>query len=427
MPIEVLMPALSPTMTEGNLSKWLKQEGDKIFPGDVIAEIETDKATMEVEAVDEGVLGKILVTAGTQAVAVNQLIALILEEGEEAAVLDQYKTNDSGSGAAQDSETVVSNQLNIGVNTTIVTTSTSVNDNKTGRILASPLAKRLAKDMNIDLGTVKGHGPHGRIIKADVLEASKNPQAISSSSKVQIANTGLGRNPKEYVKVPNDNMRKVIAKRLIESKQTVPHFYLSIECEMNKLLALRQTLNASTDKENPLYKLSVNDFIIKAVALALRDIPSANASWSDEAILRYNNVDVSVAVATPGGLITPIVRNADQKSLITISSEMKELIVRARANKLKPEEFQGGGFTISNLGMYNVKNFSAIINLPQSCILAIGATSERATIKNSTVVPAHIMDITLSCDHRVVDGAVGAEFLSAFKKYVEHPELVLLY
>lgn len=430
MPIEVLMPALSPTMTEGNLSKWLKQEGDKILPGDVIAEIETDKATMEVEAVDEGTLGKILVAAGTQAVAVNQLIALILEDGEESSILDTYKSNISESTSAPvKNETIVS-MANQAESTKMVNTTASVNNSdESKRIMASPLAKRLAQELKVDLGTLKGKGPHGRIIKDDVLEASKNPlSTLSNNTKVQAVNmTSVGRNLQEYIKIPNDNMRKVIAKRLLESKQTIPHFYLSIECDMNKLLALRHTLNSSTDKENPLYKLSVNDFVIKAVALALRDTPNANASWSDEAILKYNNIDVSVAVATEGGLITPIVRNADLKSLIIISNEMKELIVRARANKLKPEEFQGGGFTISNLGMYNIKNFSAIINPPQSCILAIGATIERVVIKNGAMVAAHIMDITLSCDHRVVDGAVGAEFLAAFKKYIEHPELVLLY
>ncbi|AIL65172.1 Dihydrolipoyllysine-residue acetyltransferase component of pyruvate dehydrogenase complex [Rickettsiales bacterium Ac37b] len=423
MPIEVLMPALSPTMTEGNLSKWLKQEGDKVSPGDVIAEIETDKATMEVEAVDEGILGKILIQAGTQAVPVNQLIALILEEGEEASILNSYSASSSVLAVdTKSNESVTITQSNISVNTV------SANITDTKRTFASPLAKRLAKELNVDINTIQGHGPHGRVIKDDVLEASKNPALVSCSSKVPVVNTsGLYRNPEEYVKIPNDNMRKVIAKRLLESKQTIPHFYLNIECEMSKLMTLRQTLNSSTDKENPLYKLSVNDFIIKAVALALRDIPNANASWNDDAILKYNNIDVSVAVATPGGLITPIVRNAEQKSLITISNEMKDLIVRARANKLKPEEFQGGSFTISNLGMYNIKNFSAIINPPQSCILAVGATSERAVVKDGSIVAEHIMDVTLSCDHRVVDGAVGAEFLSAFKKYVEHPELALLY
>lgn len=412
MPIEILMPALSPTMTEGNLAKWLKKEGDKVAPGDVIAEIETDKATMEVEAVDSGVLGKILVAEGTDGVLVNQLIALLLEEGEDASSLAGYKaaavpTTAAPVAAAKEEVAPVAQAPSSG-----------------SKVVASPLAKRIAASEGVDLSTLQGTGPHGRIIKADVLEAKTAAPAKAAGKPVAAA--AVGRDATEYTKIPNNQMRKVIAKRLTESKQTVPHFYLNVECELDKLLALRSDMNHATDKDNPAYKLSVNDFIIKAVAMALRAVPAANASWTDEAILQYNNVDVSVAVAIDGGLITPIVRNADQKSMSVISNEMKGLITRAKAGKLAPEEFQGGGFSISNLGMYGVKNFNAIVNPPQGCILAIGAGTERAVVKKGVIVPATVMDATLSCDHRVVDGAVGAEFLAAFKRFVEHPVTMLV-
>jgi pyruvate dehydrogenase E2 component (dihydrolipoamide acetyltransferase) len=416
MPIEVLMPALSPTMTEGNLAKWLKKEGDKISPGEVIAEIETDKATMEVEAVDEGVLGKIVIAAGTESVKVNEIIAIILEEGEDAGQLASYTAKKMDVAAPSNENKEEEPKL------AVVKTAAATPSPNEGRVIASPLAKRIAENENIDLSRISGTGPHGRIIKDDVLEAkTAKPNAASVSAKSFVA----GRDAVEYNKVPNNNMRKVIAKRLCESKQTVPHFYLSIECEIDNLLKTRAEMNSTTSKENPEYKLSVNDFVIKAVAMALRKVPAANSSWTDEAILQYNNVDVSVAVAIDGGLITPIVKNADQKSLSVISNEMKDLAARARIGKLAPEEFQGGGFSISNLGMYGIKNFKAIINPPQSCILAIGTSSERAIVRNGQVAVANIMDVSLSCDHRVVDGAVGAEFLNWFKKYIENPVLML--
>lgn len=411
MPIEILMPALSPTMTEGNLAKWLKKEGDTVSPGDVIAEIETDKATMEVEAVDAGVIGKILVAEGTEGVAVNKLIALLLEEGEDASALADYKAENQATAPKEEEAPVKETAVSV---TTAASTSTGE------RVFASPLAKRIAANEGVDLSTLAGTGPHGRIIKADVLEAKTSTPAKKTVS------ASVGRDATEYTKIPNNQMRKVIAKRLTESKQNVPHFYLTVECELDKLLALRSEMNHATDKDHPAYKLSVNDFVIKAVAMALQAVPAANASWTDEAILQYNNVDVSVAVAIDGGLITPIVKNANQKNLSVISNEMKDLIVRAKAGKLAPAEFQGGGFSISNLGMYGVKSFNAIINPPQGCILAVGAGTERAVVKKGTLVPATVMDVTLSCDHRVVDGAVGAEFLAAFKRFVEHPVTMLV-
>lgn len=402
MPIEILMPALSPTMKEGNLAKWLKKEGDKISPGDVIAEIETDKATMEVEAVDEGILGKILVPANTRSVAVNSLIALILEEGEDSKELDEYKPKANAINLPKQVEAPVKKEES-------QTTTQATILGSSSRVKASPLAKRIASIEKIDLTHISGSGPHGRIIKADVLNRT-------SSKK------GVTRNSQEYKAIPNSNIRRVIAERLLESKQTIPHFYLSIECNIDKLLALREDINADSEK----YKISVNDFVIKAVALALKDNPEANSSWTEEEILQYNNVDVSVAVAIEGGLITPIIRNADQKSLFEISEEMKLLAKKARENSLKPEEFQGGGFSISNLGMYGIKQFQAIINPPQSCIMAVGASGKRAVVVNDAIQMANMMDISLSCDHRVVDGVVGAKFLSSFKKYIEAPIKMIL-
>jgi pyruvate dehydrogenase E2 component (dihydrolipoamide acetyltransferase) len=403
MPIEILMPALSPTMTEGNLAKWLKKEGDKVKPGDVIAEIETDKATMEVESIDEGVIGKIFVTAGTKNVPVNDLIALLLEEGESADSIKDYTPKEDSTKKPEEKANPVE-----ATKTTAPQIEVKHSDS---RIKASPLAKRIAQNENISLAGIMGTGPRGRIIKADIL----NSTTSHCTRQREI------RNPQEYQSIENSNIRRVIAKRLLESKQTIPHFYLSIECNMDKLLQLRVEMNALANKEKPEYKISVNDCIIKAVALALAEVPEANASWTDEAILQYNNVDVSVAVAIDGGLITPIIHNADQKSLVNISSKMKELAKKARENTLAPEEFQGGGFTISNLGMYNIKQFQAIVNPPQSCIMAVGASSKRSVVINDQITIATIMDVSISCDHRVVDGAVGAKFLASFKKFIEHP------
>jgi len=420
MPIEILMPALSPTMTEGNLAKWTIKEGDKIKSGQVIAEIETDKATMEVESVDEGTIGKILIPAGTEAVKVNQLIALLLEEGEDKKALDSYKPK-AAIGAAVPAAAAPAAAPSAAP-VAAASPAPVAQTHGGGRIFASPLAKRIASNEGIDLRMVGGSGPHGRIVKEDVLKA----QASGGTGKGRVF-----RNPAEVTKLPNNNMRKVIARRLTESKQTVPHFYLTVDCELNRLLDIRKDINfeaeavAGKDKK-PAYKVSVNDFMIKAVALALKKVPAANASWTDEAILQYNNVDISVAVAIEGGLITPIVKNADQKSVVTISGEMKDLASRARAGKLAPEEFQGGGFSISNLGMFGVKNFAAIVNPPQGCILAVGAGEDRVVVRHGEMVVRNIVDVTLSVDHRVVDGAIGAEFLQAFKHYIESPALLLL-
>jgi pyruvate dehydrogenase E2 component (dihydrolipoamide acetyltransferase) len=413
MPIKILMPALSPTMTEGNLSKWFKKQGDKISAGEVIAEIETDKATMEVEAVDEGIIAKILVPEGAEGVPVNSLIAVLIEEDEKDADIDGFiAKNQSQSISAAN---VVSEAIPVAKNIVSPVLPNSKDDNsKTkNRIFASPLAKRIASIEGIPLANIVGSGPHGRIVKADVLAFEKNISGM------------VRRNNEEYLLVPNSNMRKIIAKRLLESKLTVPHFYLSIECVMDDVLKLREQINA-TFADDKSKKLSVNDFIILASAKALKDVPAANASWTDNAIMMYNNVDISVAVAIDGGLITPIIKNADQKDITKISSEMKDLAKRARENSLSPEEFQGGGFSISNLGMYGIKNFSAIINPPQGCIMAVGASSKRPVVINDKLEIRTIMDVTISCDHRVVDGAVGAEFLAAFKKYIEAPILVFI-
>ena len=419
MPIEILMPALSPTMTEGNLAKWNVKEGDKIKSGQVIAEIETDKATMEVEAVDEGVVGKITVPAGTEGVKVNQLIALLLEDGEDKKALEGYQPK-----AAVAASSVAPAKAEEKPAAAAAASSPAHHapiPHPQARVFASPLAKRIAANEGIDLRGVNGTGPHGRIVKEDVLKAQEG-----GGGKGRIF-----RNAVETTKIPNNNMRKVIARRLTESKQQVPHFYLTVECELNRLLDVRKEINfeaeASAGKDKkPAYKVSVNDFVIKAVALALKKVPAANASWTDEAILQFNNIDISVAVAIDGGLITPIVKNADQKNVIAISNEMKDLASRARAGKLAPEEFQGGGFSISNLGMYGIKNFAAIVNPPQGCIMAVGAGEDRVVVRHGQMAVRNIVDITLSVDHRVVDGAIGAEFLQAFKHYIESPSLLLL-
>lgn len=417
MPVQILMPALSPTMTEGNLAKWLKNEGDAVKSGDIICEIETDKATMEFEAVDEGIMGKILVPGGTSGVKVNQPIAVLLLEGEDASAVMAAPAAVVASAPAPAVEIVP------------VAIPSSVPAAPTGdRVIASPLAKRIAKDANLDLKSVKGSGPHGRIIKADVdsaIAAGPAKPAVSAPVAAPAAKAAPAvASPFEpaFESIPNTSMRKIIARRLTEAKSTIPHFYLSIDCELDSLLKTRAELNGRSDA----YKLSVNDFVVRAVALALKKVPAANASWGDEAIKRYIDVDVSVAVATPTGLITPIVHHADHKGLAQISNEMKSLAAKARDGKLKPEEFQGGGFTISNLGMFGVKDFAAIINPPQGCILAVGAGEQRPIVKNGALAIATVMTCTLSVDHRVVDGAVGAEFLAAFKKLIEDPLSMLL-
>ena len=407
MPINITMPALSPTMTEGTLAKWVKAEGDTVEAGEVIAEIETDKATMEVEAVDEGVLGKVLVTEGTEGVAVNAVIAVLLEDGETADDIGDV-SGAPAAVAADAPKEVTPVEASKPAAAPVVASS-----NKGDRIFASPLAKRIAADKGIDLGTVKGSGPRGRIVKVDV-ENAKAGGAVAPS--VSAASQMLG--DATYTEIPNNNIKKITAKRLLESKTTVPHFYLTVDCQLDNLLAARKEINEAANGD---YKVSVNDFIIKAVAMAMKAYPAVNVQWTDEATLQFDRADISVAVATPNGLITPIVKAAETKGLRSISEEVKDLAGRAREGKLKPEEFQGGTFTISNLGMFGVKEFAAIIHPPQSCILAVGAGEQRVVVENGEMVVRTVMSCTLSTDHRTVDGAVGAEFLQYFKRFIENP------
>ncbi|MFM7620478.1 MAG: pyruvate dehydrogenase complex dihydrolipoamide acetyltransferase [Alphaproteobacteria bacterium] len=460
MAIEILMPALSPTMKEGNLAKWVKKEGDKIKAGEVIAEIETDKATMEVEAVDEGILGKILVAQGSENVAVNTCIALILESGEDIKALDSYQAklskveksdvkNQTENSSPISSDHVVakdelknlnsasnvfkSNPVNV-----VVEQASKKSTNKTHHdigqyagitsadeiIKASPLAKKIAKEAGISLVGIDGTGPHQRIIKDDVIDFIKNGKTNNSNGSNAVV-----RDSQEYYTIKNNNIRKVIAKRLLESKQFVPHFYLSCELKIDKLLELRSALNEVAkldEKGNPEYKISVNDLVIKATAMALKKVPEANSAWSNDFTIIYNNVDISMAVAIDGGLITPIIKNADQKSIQQISQETKILAKKAREGKLQPEEFQGGTFSISNLGMYGIDNFSAIINPPQSCILAVSRAVEKPVVEHGQIKIANLMNVSLSADHRVVDGVVGAEFLKALRRYIEHPILNII-
>jgi pyruvate dehydrogenase E2 component (dihydrolipoamide acetyltransferase) len=420
MPINVLMPALSPTMTEGNLAKWHKKEGDAVKAGQVIAEIETDKATMEVEAVDEGVLGKILVPAGTQGVKVNEVIAMLLEEGETAN--DLGKAKPAPQAAAPVAATPV--QAAAAAPATMVQ---SPAVNKGNRIFATPLARRIAEQSGIDLSKVKGTGPNGRIVKADVEGGVAAPKATAAASSAPAlsADEKINAFGQVYTEIPNNNIKKITAKRLLESKTTVPHFYLTIDCQIDELLKVRETLNKAAGKDAA-YKLSVNDFVVKACAMALKAYPAANVSWTEAATLQFKNADISVAVATPNGLMTPIVKQAENKGLAVISGEIKDLAKRARDGKLKPEEFQGGSFTVSNLGMFGISNFQAIINPPQSCILAVGAGQERPYVENGQVKVGNFMSCTLSTDHRTVDGAVGAEFLQYVKRYIENPATMLL-
>jgi pyruvate dehydrogenase E2 component (dihydrolipoamide acetyltransferase) len=418
MTIEVLMPALSPTMTEGNLLKWHKKEGDPVSAGDMLAEIETDKATMEVEAVDEGVLGKILVPEGQEGVKVNSVIALLLEEGEDEAVLETYisrssddKADVSNKGGKELSESIASQSIQSETKADSETRESL--DEKSERIFVTPLARRIANEKNIDLSCVSGSGPRGRIVRADI----ENFSLSSSQQKISPGSFGHTR----YRDVPVSSMRKAIAKRLSESKQTVPHFYLSVDVEIDILLQTRKQLNDALESE----KITVNDFVIKAVAQALQEIPEANASWMGETIRYYDNSDISVAVALEDGLITPIVKAANQKSLRQISVEVKELVAKAKDGSLKPDEFQGGTFSVSNLGMFGIESFQAIVNPPQGCILAVGSGVQRPLIKGGEITKATIMNCTLSVDHRVIDGKIGALFLGSLKKYLETPLLML--
>ena len=426
MSINILMPALSPTMTEGKLSRWLKKEGDEVKSGDVLAEIETDKATMEVEAVEEGFLAKIVVPDGTEGVAVNAVIGVLTEE--KGGAVDAPAPAEKPKAEAPKAEAAPKEEPKDAAPVPKA-------EEHGERIFASPLARRIAKQSGIDLAGIKGSGPNGRIVKADLdgapaheaPKAEVKAEAPKAEAKPAAPAPAAPKAPAVAIaaphkKVPNSSMRKVIAKRLLESKQTVPHFYLTVNIELDALLELRTKLNASSPKDGPgAFKLSVNDLIIKACGVALRRHPNVNASWTDEAIIQYEDVDISIAVAIPDGLITPIVRKADALGLAAISNTMKDLGARAKAGKLKPDEYQGGGFSISNLGMFGIAEFSAIINPPQACILAVGAGEKRAVVKNDQLAIATVMSATLSCDHRVVDGALGATFLATLKGLLEEP------
>ncbi|AAZ68112.1 pyruvate dehydrogenase complex dihydrolipoamide acetyltransferase [Ehrlichia canis] len=403
MPIEILMPALSPTMKNGTIRKWYKSEGDIIKSGDIIADIETDKAVMEFEYTDEdGIIGKIFFAEGSKDIAVNQLIALIAVDEHDLVNVQSYKKRDdvsqNNSNALQVNQQVVSSNEEVLVN----------QSNVSERIKISPLAKKIAADLCVDINLIKGTGPYGRIIKADVLDAASQKKEHVSSS------------PMSFTEI--SSMRRVIAERLVYSKQSIPHFYVSIDCIVDDLLKLRLEINA----ENSDTKVTVNDFIIKAVAMSIKKFPEINVSWSDDKIVVFHNVDISVAVSIDSGLITPIIFNADKKSLLEISSEVKTLASKAKSGKLRSEEFQGGGFTISNLGMFGIKEFCAIVNPPQSCIMAVGCSEKRAIVVDDQISISNVITITLSVDHRVIDGVLAAKFLSCFKSYLEKPFLMLI-
>ncbi|MEM1289331.1 MAG: pyruvate dehydrogenase complex dihydrolipoamide acetyltransferase [Pseudomonadota bacterium] len=445
MPINILMPALSPTMEEGNLAKWLVKEGDSVTSGDVLAEIETDKATMEVEAVDEGTVGKIVIPDGTSGVKVNELIAVLLEDGEDASSIDTSSapapspaTTADATAPALAAEAPAAAPAAPAGPAPAVTAGGEI-PWPLGRIIASPLARRIAQQKGIDLAQVKGTGPRGRIVKADVEAFSPSSAAVAPeqapTAPAQAAPTGPSdeavlKNFEEgsYELVPHDGMRKTIASRLTESKQTIPHFYVSVDCQLDALLALRSQLNKSAPvtNEKPAYKLSVNDMVIKALALSLRDVPEANVSWTSSDMVKHKHADVGVAVSIPGGLITPIVRRAEEKPLSIISNEMKDLGKRAKDRKLQPIEYQGGTTAVSNMGMMGVSNFSAVVNPPHATILAVGAGEQRPVVKDGALAIATVMTVTLSTDHRCVDGALGAELLAAFKGYIENPMSMLV-
>ncbi|MDT3378958.1 pyruvate dehydrogenase complex dihydrolipoamide acetyltransferase [Labrys neptuniae] len=450
MPVNVLMPALSPTMEKGNLAKWLKKEGDTIKSGDVLAEIETDKATMEVEAVDEGVLAKIVVPEGTADVPVNELIAVIAGEGEDAKAVAAAGGAPAPKAAAQAPAAEASAAPVPAASSAPAPAAAPASAPVTAqaqagaRIFASPLAKRLAKEAGLDLGAIQGSGPHGRIVEKDVkaaiagggakaapaaapAQAAVAPQAAPAPAAPAGASDETTKKlfaPGSFEEIPHDGMRKTIARRLTEAKSTIPHFYLTVEVEIDALLALREQINHGaplTKEGKPAFKVSVNDMVIKAYALALKAVPDANVSWTDGAMLKHKHADVGVAVSIPGGLITPIIRAAESKTLSAISNEMKDLAARAKSRKLKPEEYQGGTGSVSNLGMFGVKSFAAIVNPPHATILAVGAGIKQPVVQGGEVKVATIMSLTLSTDHRAVDGALGAELMQAFKGYIEKP------
>jgi len=466
MPVNILMPALSPTMEKGNLAKWLKKEGDPVKTGDVIAEIETDKATMEYEAIEDGTLAKIVVPEGTNDVPVNQLIAVLAQEGEDVKATAAAAAKASPAAKAPSPVAATPKPAQPAVSAVAAAAKVSpaapipaatpahaaeparTNGGglaatavpATGRTFSSPLARRLAKDAGIEIGRIQGSGPHGRVIARDVAAAREGrglraPGAAPGAPAPMIAPAMTDQQIRalyedgSYEIVPHDGMRRTIAARLTASVQTIPHFYLTVDCDIGKLLEAREEINATAAKDKdgkPAYKLSVNDFVIKALALALQRIPDANVSWTEAGMLKHKHSDIGVAVAMPNGLITPIVRNAESKSLSVISNEMREFASRARARKLKPQEYQGGTTAISNLGMYGIKDFTAVINPPHATILAVGVGEERAVVRSGKIEAAHIMSVTMSCDHRAVDGALGAELIGAFKSLIENPVMMLV-
>ncbi|MBE0579159.1 pyruvate dehydrogenase complex dihydrolipoamide acetyltransferase [Devosia sp.] len=452
MPIDITMPALSPTMEEGKLAKWHVKEGDSVSSGDVIAEIETDKATMEVEAVDEGKIGKIMVAEGTEGVKVNAVIAVLLQEGESADAAAAPKAEpkaeapkpaaeapkaDAGTVTRANAETQTAPAAK-------AAPAPAATKSEGGKVFASPLARRLAKEAGIEVSAISGSGPKGRVVKSDVeaAKSGKTPLKAATSAPASAPATGgaalAGGMTKaqvlalyqegSYELVPNDGMRKVVAARLTESKQTVPHFYLTLDCKIDALLAAREQINAQAPKGKdgkPAYKLSVNDFVMKAWAVALQRVPMANATWAGDSILYHKRSDVAVAVAVPGGLFTPVVKSCDTKTLREISEEVKDLATRARNKKLAPHEYQGGATSVSNLGMFGIKEFAAVINPPHGTILAVGVGEERVYADARQVKIANFMTVTLSCDHRSVDGALGAELLGVFKGLIENPVMML--
>jgi pyruvate dehydrogenase E2 component (dihydrolipoyllysine-residue acetyltransferase) len=467
MPINILMPALSPTMEKGNLAKWLKKEGDAVKAGDILAEIETDKATMEYEAIDEGVLAKIVVPEGTADVPVNQLIAVLAAEGEDVKAAAAGASSPSpqrgegaprsGAGEGLSAQAAASGPATPtqrpspqpsplrgeganGAPGAVGAPIAPPKQNGHGRIFASPLARRLAKEAGIDIARIAGSGPHGRVIARDVEQAKAGgglrapaaaPAGAPAPAVAAMADDKIRAlyQPGSYEVVPHDNMRRIIAQRLVQAKLTIPHFYLTVTCTIDKLLAAREDINSTAPKGEdgkPRWKLSVNDFVIKAMALALMRVPEANVTWTEGGMLKHKRADVGVAVAIPGGLITPVVRGAEAKTITVISAEMKDFAARARARRLKPEEYQGGSTAISNLGMYGIEEFAAVINPPHATILAVGAGEQRAVAKDGKVAVATQMKLTLSTDHRAVDGALGAELIGAIRQYLESPTAMLV-
>lgn len=420
MPKEIILPVIAADFESGTIESWSKKEGDTVAKGEVLLSVETDKAIVEIEAEDSGVLGKIMVAAGTEDVPVNAVIGFLLQEGESASDLDGLSASVESQPVPTASELPSASQEANAV-APQDTASVAQQSADGGRIFASPLARRIAADLGVEIKDLSGRGPRGRILKADVELAASSGSVATSTKSTDATPVVEPESGRAHTAIPHTNMRKTIARRLTESKRDVPHFYLSTDAQLDALLAVRKDFNARSPEGDGAYKLSVNDFIIKACALAMRDVPEVNSCWTEEAIHLHHNVDISVAVATDGGLITPIVQDADSKGLVAISNQVKDLAARARQGKLKPVEFQGGGFTISNLGMYGTSNFSAIINPPQSCILAVGAGEQRAVVKEGDFAIATVMTCTLSADHRSVNGDVAARFMQAFKRYIEDP------